>query len=404
MNPRSNPFVPGAGVRPPEFAGRDDLIEQAEVAFDRTLAGLYANSMILLGLRGVGKTVLLNHLHEVAKAKSVETARIEVPDGSGGHLARLLVPLLDVILRRLNLRIAAEEGLRRAGAILRNFASVFRVSYEGFEFGASPATVEGATGNLEADLPELVAAVSEAARARGTAVGVFVDEIQYLSETELSALARVCHDAAQRGFPFLLVGAGLPQIAALAGEAKSYAERLFLFPEVGALDPAAARRVIAEPAIRQGVRFGEDALDRIVEETSGYPYFLQTWGKFAWDEAEASPVTADDVARAGPAIRTYLDQHFFRVRFDRCSVAEQHYLRAMAELGPGPHRTGDIAQALGVVSSSRVATIRRNLIESGMIYSQRHGETAFTVPLFDTFMRRAIPVLEPYSPRRRSDE
>ncbi|MCU0911931.1 MAG: AAA family ATPase [Rhodobacteraceae bacterium] len=401
MDPRRNPFVPGAGVRPPEFAGREALVEQASVSFDRVKSGFHANSIMLLGLRGVGKTVLLNALHDDAKTKGFETLKIEVPDSAGGHLARLLVPGLSIVLRRLNHVAAAEEKLRLAGAALRNFASIFRVEYEGFSFGATPSTPDGSSGDLEADLPEVLRLVCEAAAARGRAIGIFIDEVQYLSEKELSALARSLHEAAQSGFRLIVVGAGLPQIAALIGDAKSYAERLLLFPEVGPLSPEAARKALHDPIERQGEQAEEGALDEIVCATQGYAYFLQTWGKFAWDEADGSPITRLDVQRALPSILNYLDESFFRVRFDRCTQAEQRYLRGMAELGPGPHRTGDIAQVLGV-SSSQVAPVRKRLIDLGMIYSQRHGETAFTVPLFDQFMKRAIPVLEPHLPRRRT--
>jgi hypothetical protein len=356
---------------------------------------------MLLGLRGVGKTVLLNALHDDAKTKGFETLKIEVPDSAGGHLARLLVPGLSIVLRRLNHVAAAEEKLRLAGAALRNFASIFRVEYEGFSFGATPSTPDGSSGDLEADLPEVLRLVCEAAAARGRAIGIFIDEVQYLSEKELSALARSLHEAAQSGFRLIVVGAGLPQIAALIGDAKSYAERLLLFPEVGPLSPEAARKALHDPIERQGEQAEEGALDEIVCATQGYAYFLQTWGKFAWDEADGSPITRLDVQRALPSILSYLDESFFRVRFDRCTQAEQRYLRGMAELGPGPHRTGDIAQVLGV-SSSQVAPVRKRLIDLGMIYSQRHGETAFTVPLFDQFMKRAIPVLEPHLPRRRT--
>lgn len=400
MDPRRNPFVPGAGVKPPEFAGREALVEQVSIALDRIWGGLHANSMMLLGLRGVGKTVLLNALHENAKSKGFETLKIEVPDSNGGHLARMLVPGLSIILRRLDRVANAEDKLRLAGAALRNFASIFRVEYEGVSFGAGPTSADASSGDLEADLPEVLRLVCEAASARGRAVGLFIDEVQYLSEKELSALARALHEAAQSGFRLIVIGAGLPQIAALAGDAKSYAERMLLFPEVGPLSKDAARQALREPVERQLAHIEEAALARIVDETQGYAYFLQTWGKFAWDEADASPITTDDVGRAQLAIQDHLDASFFRVRFDRCTQYEQRYLRAMAELGPGPHRTGDVAQVLGV-SSSQVAPVRKRLIDSGMIYSQRHGETAFTVPLFDQFMKRAIPVLETHVPKRR---
>ncbi|GIT91665.1 ATPase [Jannaschia pagri] len=401
MDPRLNPFAPGAGTRPPAFAGRDPILEAADIALDRQIAGRHANSMILLGLRGVGKTVLLNRLHQEAKAKGYETVRLEVPDAAGGHLARMIVPMLDTVLRRLDRRRDAGARLCQAGANLANFAAAFKVSYQGFALGLDGDGLTAGSGNMEADLPDLMRAVWEAAADRGTALGLFIDEVQYLSKPELAALARTCHEAAQQGGRFLLIGAGLPQIAALAGEAKSYAERLFTYPEVGPLSPDAAREALTRPVEAEGAAFTDAALERIVADTQGYAYFLQSWGKFVWDEADASPITEDDVIRAHPAIRADLDQSFFRTRFDRCSAAEQQYLRAMAELGPGPHQTGDVARALGT-ESSQVANTRRKLIESGMIYSQRHGETAFTVPLFDTFMKRTMPDLVPYTPRKRA--
>lgn len=255
-------------------------------------------------------------------------------------------------------------------------------------------------GDLESDLPELLALVAEAAQGSETCVAIFIDEIQYLTRPELSALARASHKAAKRKLPMILVGAGMPQIAALAGEAKSYAERLFRFPAVGALEPDAARQVLLKPAARQGVAYTSEALDLILAETGGHPFFLQTWGSFAWDEAGASPITAEDVARARPDIITHLDQSFFRVRFDRCTPFEQQYLRGMAQLGPGPHQTGEVAKALGTYSA-KLAAVGRSLISAGTIYSQRHGETAFTVPLFDAFMKRAMPALIPYSTTKR---
>jgi hypothetical protein len=345
--------------------------------------------------------MLLNALHENAKATGFETIKLEVPDDNGGHLARLLVSGLSVILRRLDRIANAGQRLRLAASALRNFAAIFRVEYEGIGFGATPSSPDAGSGDLEADLPELLRLVAEAAAARGSAIGIFIDEIQYLSKPELSALARALHEAAQSGFRLIVIGAGLPQIAALVGEAKSYAERLLLFPEVGPLDCDAARRALREPVERTGAQIDNAALDLIVQETQGYAYFLQTWGKFAWEEAHGDTITKDDLHRASASILNHLDMNFFRVRFDRCSELEQQYLRAMAELGPGPHRTGDIAGALGT-NSSQVAATRSKLIKAGMIYSQRHGETAFTVPLFDRFMCRAMPDLVRYTARKGS--
>lgn len=399
MDPRRNPFTPSAGAKPPAFAGRDRLIEDADIAFDRILGGLHANGRILLGLRGVGKIVLLNALHDNAAAKGFNTIRFEVRDRSGGNLARALVPELALLLRHLDRKEAAGHRLRTAMSTLQGFAAIFKVRYDGLDFGvAAPESID-MLGDLERDLPLLLTRLLGAAKERDTALALFIDEVQYLSNQELSSLARACHEVNQRGLPFLLIATGLPQIAALAGEAKSYAERLFEYPEVGALDRQAAEAVLRDPSMRQGADFTVDAVDRIFEATKGYAYFLQTWGKHCWDIARGPTVEADDVAEALPTIEHDLDQSFFRVRFDQCSPAEQRYLRGMAELGPGPHQTGDIGAALDTKSST-VAPVRKKLIGKGMIYSQRYGETAFTVPLFDRFMKRAMPEMRPYVARR----
>lgn len=397
MDPRTNPYAPGAGVTPPEFAGRENILEAADIAFDRVASKRFAKDFMLLGLRGVGKTVLLNKLHNTAKAKNFETTRFEAPEG--GLLAQSLVPELKGVLRRLSIREAVEVTLERAGTALRNFAAIFKIAYEGIEFGVSKEPVAD-SGDLERDLPELLSAVAEAAGRRGRSFGMFIDEVQYLGEAELAAIVKACHEASQQSLPMIFVGAGLPQIAALAGEAKTYAERLFDYPVVGALDEPAARSALAEPAEREGVDFEDDALVEIYRVTDGYPYFLQIWGKYVWDAAEQSPISKSDVVGANADIIEHLDANFFRTRFDRLSPLEQQYMRAMAELGSGPHRTGDIAAALQC-ESKHVGAVRNRLIQLGMVYSQRHGETAFTVPLFDGFMNRAIPELEPYVPKKR---
>ena len=221
-------------------------------------------------------------------------------------------------------------------------------------------------------------------------MAIFVDELQYVTEDELAALIIVLHRTAQRRLPVVLVGAGLPQLRGQMGRAKSYAERLFDFPEVGPLSPEAAKLAIAKPARDQGVDVTPEALDRIVRETRCYPYFVQEWGKHSWDAADASPITEADVVMASTTAIAALDESFFRVRFDRLTPTEKRYLRAMAELGDGPHRSGDIAKVLGRDVTS-LAPTRNQLISKGMIWSPQHGDTAFTVPLFDEFMRRIMP-------------
>ena len=393
-----NPYTPGAGTPPLELAGRDEILRAALIALDRVKVGRPGRSQMLLGLRGVGKTVLLNKIFNAAEDRSFFTIKVEAPEN--GDFAQRCLPELKRILLRLSAQQALRSRLDRAGAALRNFAAMFKLSYEGFEFGATPGPGIADTGDFETDFSEVMRAVLEAARDAGRHVAFFVDEIQYLSQQELAGLAVTCHDAAQRGLPFVFFGAGLPQIAKLAGDAKSYAERLFEFPTVGALPPEAARQALTEPAAREGVAFDSAALDDILRQTACYPYFLQEWGSGVWNFAETSPISYDDVQSATFSIIPHLDQSFFRVRFDRCKPVQQKYLRAMAELGPGPHQTGTIAAALGC-DPAQVAGTRAQLISLGMIWSQRHGETAFTVPLFDEFMKRQMPALERHVPKRK---
>ena len=388
MDPTKNPFAPGAGTQPPELAGRDQILTDAEVALARLKLGRAARGQLLLGLRGVGKTVLLNRIAELAAGSQYLSIALEAPENR--PLAELLVPPLRSILFQLSRREAAKEGARRALAVLRSFASAFKVRAGDIEFEVAPATGTADSGNLESDLPTLLQTVAEAAKSDKTAVALFVDELQYLSPNDLSALIVSVHKIGQDGLPFILFGAGLPQLAALAGEAKSYAERLFEFPDVGPLPIAAAMTAIREPLTQEGVQISGDALDVLVDKTKGYPYFLQEWGYHAWNVAEQSPITAADVHKATEAALAHLDAAFFRVRLDRLTPREEAYVRAMAELGPGSHRSGAIAKLLAV-GVSTVGPIREALIRKGIVYSPRHGDTAFTVPMFDEFMRRSIP-------------
>lgn len=232
--------------------------------------------------------------------------------------------------------------------------------------------------------------MGEAARAADTAVVLFVDELQYVPEEQLAVLITALHRCAQRQVPLTLVGAGLPHLRGQTGDARSYAERLFDFPEVGPLGDEDARSAIQKPIQAENAAIEEDAVARILAETRGYPYFLQEWGKHAWDSASASPITLRDVEVASRAVVAALDGSFFLVRFDRLTPLEKRYLRAMADLGPGPHRSGDIADRLGRKVTS-LAPTRNQLISKGMIWSPAHGDTAFTVPLFDEYLRRAMP-------------
>jgi AAA ATPase domain len=398
MDRRNNPYAPGAGLQPPELAGRDRLLEDAAIDMDRVLNRRPTKGMMLLGLRGVGKTVLLNRLHSMAEQKGFRTAKVEAPEG--GMLPQLLAPELRQVLYSLDLQASAGHKVRQAASVLRNFVAAFKVKIGDIEIGIDQARGEADTGNLEQDLPDLLVAVCEAANERSVALGIFLDEVQYLSPEELASLIVACHEVAQRNLPLFFVGAGLPQIAALSGNAKSYAERLFTYPQVGQLDADAARAALVHPAKNEGVDFQADAVEEILRVTERYPYFIQEWGFQVWNSAPGSPIQFAHVQQATPDIIAHLDANFFRVRFDRLTPLQQKYLRAMAELGAGPHQTGDIAAMLGVAAGA-VATVRQQLINKGMVWSQRHGETAFTVPLFNEFMRRQMPKLEKHEPKRR---
>ena len=390
MDPVRNPFAPGAGTPPPELAGRDELREAIRVALERVRLGLPAKSILMVGLRGVGKTVLLDRMREDAEAAGLHTVRAEAPENRS--LPALLAPQLRVALLRLSRNQQAKDLAVRALRGLAGFARALKVKYRdievGLDFDPEPGLADN--GDLEHDLQALLEVVGAAAKQADTALVLLIDELQYVEEEQLAALITALHRTAQRRLPVVLVGAGLPQLRGQMGRARSYAERLFDFPEVGPLSEHAARIAIAKPAQEQGVEVTDDALQSIVTWTRGYPYFLQEWGKHAWDTAAASPITREDVRRASETAIAALDESFFRVRFDRLTPSEKRYLRAMAELGPGPHRSGDIADQLGRKVTSLGPT-RNQLIAKGMIWSPSHGDTAFTVPLFDEFMRRIMP-------------
>jgi len=390
MDPVTNPFAPGAGTPPPELAGRDDLREMVRVAIERIRRGLPTKSILMVGLRGVGKTVLLDRMRDDAEAAGIHTVRIEAPESRS--LPALLAPQLRQALLRLSRNEQAKDLAQRALRALSGFAKALKIKYQDIEVGVDfdPEPGLADNGDLEHDLQALLEVVGAAAQKAGTALVLFIDELQYVQEDQLAALITALHRTAQRRLPVVLVGAGLPQLRGRMGHAKSYAERLFDFPEIGALGEPAARVAIRKPAEAQGVAIDEDALVRIVKETHGYPYFLQEWGKHAWDAAVASPISLRDVGLASTAVVAALDESFFRVRFDRLTPVEKKYLRAMSELGPGPHRSGDIAEKLDRKVTSLGPT-RNQLIAKGMVWSPSHGDTAFTVPLFDEFMRRIMP-------------
>ena len=388
MDEIANPFVPGAGNAPPELAGRAGVLHGANVALGRIMIGRYHQSQILLGLRGVGKTVLLNRIRRMADDQGYQVAYIEAPEGQ--NLEVLLVPEIRGILHRLSIVEAAKEKAHEALQALKSFASVFQASYQDFSISVDPTPGVADSGDLTRDLPELLIKVGEAAAAAGCAAAILIDEIQYLKKEELRALIVGLHRISQEQLPVTFFGGGLPQIAKLTGDAKSYAERLFDFPEIGPLSPDDAIEALREPIAREGAAIDDDALDEIVRTTEGYPYFIQEWGYQAWNVAESSPITKDDAEEAKKRALVRLDGGFFRVRFDRLTPREREYVRAMAELGPGPQRSSEIARMLGKDIQS-VAPFRSNLIKKDTVYSPSYGNTAFTVPMFDAYLRRVIP-------------
>ena len=390
MDPINNPYAPGAGTPPPELAGRDELRETVRIALERVRAVRPSKSILVIGLRGVGKTVLLDKIREDAAASGMETIRVEAPENRS--LPAILAPQLRQSLLRLSRNEQAKELAQRALRGLAGFAKALKVKYKdievGMDFEPEPGLADN--GDLEHDMQALFEVVGAAAKKAGTALVMFVDELQYVAEEQLASLVTALHRTAQRSLPVVLVGAGLPQLPGKMGRAKSYAERLFDFPQIGPLPFEAARLAIIKPASDQGVSVNDDALNQIIKETRGYPYFLQEWGKHSWDVATSSPITLADVNQATTSAIAALDESFFRVRFDRLTPLEKKYLRAMSDLGVGPHRSGDIAEKMGR-DVTTLGPTRSQLIVKGMIWSPSHGDTAFTVPLFDEFMKRIMP-------------
>ncbi|MGI8419502.1 MAG: AAA family ATPase [Candidatus Levyibacteriota bacterium] len=386
MSPLLNPFSPGAGSPPPELAGREEILNKAIVALARIKAKRAEKSFLMVGLRGVGKTVLLHRIQTIAKENGYKPIMVEAREDK--RLSELLIPYLRQLLFSLDVGEMVSDKVKRAYRVLKSF--VLKINPEGaMEFGLDIDPEKGTadSGDLEVDLSQLFIALGEAAQDRSTAIAIIIDEIQYISDEELSSLIMAVHKITQSSLPLIVIGGGLPQLLGKAGNAKSYAERLFDYPEVGQLSDEDAIKALQEPVRAQGVSFSNEALDEILKVTEKYPYFIQEWGYQSWKMADASPISLAVVKKAGDESIRRLDKNFFRVRFDRLTPRERDYLRAMAELGSGPHRSGDIAEILGL-EVQKVAPFRGSLIKKGMIYSPAHGNTEFTVPLFVDFMKR----------------
>ncbi len=398
MDPTRNPFTPSAGRQPPELAGREGVLERATITLRRVKGGRHDRSALLIGLRGVGKTVLLNRIFEIAENEGYQTSYLEAPESK--PLAEILAPPLRQILLRLDLRKGAADKVQKAIGALRSFASVFEIKIGDIGVGVKAAGTAD-SGALAADITDLLVAVGEAAREKDTAVAIFIDELQYVASTEFAALITALHRVSQLDLPLLLFGAGLPQLHAIIGDAKSYAERLFHFESISALPEPDAINAIKKPIEEEEESIAPEALQTILQLTKGYPFFLQQWGKHAWNAADGSPISGDDVRAATPGAINELDDGFFRVRVERLSSSEKKYLRAMAELGPGPHASGDVAAKLGRTVQS-LGPVRSKIIAKGVAYAPTYGDIAFTVPMFDEYMKREIPKFVPDAAKKRA--
>lgn len=399
MDPVKNPFSPGAGTPPPELAGRDDILESARISLARLAAGRHSRSQMMLGLRGVGKTVLLNEIETMAETARVHVAMIEATEDR--KFLEKLVPHLRKLILQLDRGAKMKAHVNGARIALRNFASAFKVKIADLELGVTPEPGIADSGDLDTDLTDLLVCLAKAAQSANTGAVLLLDEVQYLKADELSGLIVGLHQVSQKNLPLALFGAGLPQLAALAGDSKSYAERLFDYPSVGPLDKAEAIKALREPVEKAGAKFETAALNRIVKLTQGYPFFLQEWGYQAWNYAPSGGIPASIIPDATKAALARLDRGFFKVRLNRLTPRERDYVSAMAELGDGPHRSGDIAKKLGLTVNA-AAPFRTSLIDKGMIYSPAHGETAFSVPMFDAYIRRAILRLGATAPKKPS--
>lgn len=398
MDPVRNPYAPGAGQRPPELAGREREVAAFDVVLERIARGRPERSLVLTGLRGVGKTVLLNALRSQAVRRLWGTGKIEArPDQS---VRRPVASALHLAVREISPRHREPEAVERVLGVLKAFALREPVTAR----GAAPrlrdrwqpgidvpaATGRADSGDLEIDLVELLTDAAGLARDVGTGIAVFIDEMQDVPAQDVSALCAACHELSQQGLPLVVVGAGLPHLPAVLSASKSYSERLFRYARIDRLDRAAADRALCAPAAEEGVVFDADALDALYAATDGYPYFVQAYGKATWDVAAGSPVTAADVAVAVPEADSELAVGFFGSRYERATPAEREYMRGMAALGlaagDGAVPTAAVAEELGRKPSS-LSPARDALLKKGLIYSAERGSIAFTVPHFGAFLR-----------------
>lgn len=402
MRALTNPYTPNAGAEPQAVVGRDDQLEWFDLLLARIELGRTEQSMIITGLRGVGKTVLLGQFRTKALERDWVVVELEVSKHDETEFRRDISARLRTALLELSPRARWTDRFQHAAAVLKSFTISVDASGT-MSAGLDVVAAEGFAdhANLSMDLTDVLLALGEAARETDRGVVLLFDEIQFLNRQQLEALIQALHKMVQRKLPITMVGAGLPQIAELAGDAKSYAERLFKFPEIGTLSADDAQEALSRPAHEEGVTYASDALAEAVTITGGYPYFIQELGYAVWTVAAGPEIRLDDIQAAGPAYEAKLDASFFRVRLDRATDLQRAYLRAMAELGPAAQKASDVAEVMGRTSTNLGPT-RAELINMGLLYTPQHAYAAFTVPHFDRFLLRAIPTLEvpPHRPRR----
>jgi hypothetical protein len=404
VDPVNNPYTPNAGATPEIVIGRDELLEDFSVLLRRLDRGRTNQSMIVTGLRGVGKTVLLGEFRQIAEEFKWKVLELEASKHNDSHFRQTVYSQLRTALFQISPKAKWGDKAKKAAQVLQSFSlSIDPASgAPTLSLDVSPAEGFADHGNLTLDMTDVLVAIGEAAKDHGTGLVMLFDEVQFLSQSQLEAVIQAIHKSVQRKLPVTFVGAGLPQIAELAGDAKSYAERLFKFPKISSLDKADARKALAEPAHLEGVQFNDDALDRAFELTEGYPYFVQELGYQVWAVAEGEVITLTDVEDAKDAYEAKLDSSFFRVRLDRATQLQIAYMRAMAQLGPESQKAADVAAVMGR-ESTQLAPTRSELINMGLLYTPSHGYAGFTVPHFDRFMLRAVPELDvPPVQKRRS--
>lgn len=382
MDPAKNPFSPGAGVQPPELAGRKDILEKANLAIRRMNYGNFSRSCLLLGLRGVGKTVLLTRIESMAKEQNCEVCSFEVSQNTS--LPQQLANEAKNLLQKFSKKEKMKETVKTAASVLRGFASAFSLKLGDFSIEVLPTP---ASGDLRVDMIALLLSIGLASKEVNRTTVLLIDELHTAKKEELGSLIMALHKISQLNLPILLFGAGLPLLTKLAAEARTYAERLFEYPIVGSLNDGDAKKALIAPVEKYGVSFEKKAIELILKKTLGYPYFLQVWGSHSWNQAISSIITENDVQIASKNALAELDNDFYRIRYEKLSPRQKDYVHAMATLKDRNAKSAEIAQAMRL-KVNQAAPFRRDLIKSGTIYSPDRGLSAFTVPGFGDYLNR----------------